>query len=345
LLGGAPGVSPPGPPERGTPVRPGVLEGMGLPLRELSPPVMIEGGEEGFASVLGHRLFYRSFGTPERGTVLGLHGGPGASHDYLLPFADLQQDGYRVVLFDLLGCGRSEVPEDHRLFTLEHNVEEVEGIRAALGLSKVHLIGSSYGGLLALACALRHPSNLRSLTTVGGLASVPFASREMRRLVATLPPEVQAVLAHHEGTGEFRAPAYLRAVDEFYRRFVCRMPEWPVELTQSFAMTLQRPVYGQMNGPNEFTITGSIRDIDLTRQLSTISVPTLVLGGRYDEVTPAVAEQIRRGIPGALRVEFSESAHVPFWEERVAFHGVVAGFLRSVDAPVARVRPASGPRA
>jgi proline iminopeptidase len=90
-------------------------------------------------------------------------------------------------------------------------------------------------------------------------------------------------------------------------------------------------VYGEMNGPNEFTISGTIRDIDLTEQLSTIHVPTLVLGGRYDEVTPRVAEQIHRSIAGSRRVEFEKSSHLPFWEERSEFHRVVAEFLRSVE--------------
>ncbi|MGB6501191.1 MAG: proline iminopeptidase-family hydrolase [Thermoplasmata archaeon] len=291
---------------------------------------MIE-GKEGFASVLGSRLFYRSFGEPRHGTILGLHGGPGASHDYLLPFADLSQDGYRVVLFDQLGCGRSDVPDDTSLFTLEHNVAETEALRESLDLGRVHLIGSSYGGLLAIACALAHPAGLRSLITVGGLASVAFASAEMRRLKGTLPAEVRATLSEHEARGDYRSPGYLKAVDAFYRAFVCRLDPWPPELLYSLEMTEKRPVYARMNGPNEFTITGSIRDIDLTPQLGSIRIPTLVLGGRYDEVTPQVAEQIRAGIPGARRVEFERSAHVPFWEERERFHSVVLEFLRSRD--------------
>ena len=291
--------------------------------------------EEGFVEVLGFRLFYRSFGDPHAPTVLGLHGGPGATHDYLLPFADLASDGFRVVLFDLLGCGRSEVPEDHTLFSLDHNVAEVEGVRTGLGLGRVHLIGSSYGGLLALAYAIRRPEHLRSLITVGGLADVPFASAEMARLKGSLPAETQEVLRRHERSGRFEDPEYLRAVDEFYHRFLCRMDPWPAEFQHSLDMTVRRPVYHEMNGPNEFTITGSIRDIDLTPDLPRIRAPTLVLGGRYDEVTPRVAEQIAKGIPGARRVEFAQSSHVPFWEERDAFHRTVAEFLRSVgSAPV-----------
>jgi proline iminopeptidase len=292
-------------------------------------------GTEGVVTVLGHRLYYRSFGAPTRGTVLGPHGGPGATHDYLLPFTDLVADGYRVVLFDLLGCGRSEIPADHSLFTLAHNVDEVEGVREGLGLGGVHVIGSSYGGLLALAYALRYPTNLRSLITVGGLADVPFARREMAHLKSTLPPPIPATLRTYEERGDLPAPEYAAAVDAFYRHFLCRLDPWPAEVQHSLEMTTQRPVYQEMNGPNEFTITGTIRDVDLTPQLPGIRTPTLVLGGRFDEVTPRVADQIHRGIPGSRRVEFEHSSHLPFWEERDLFHQVVAEFLRSVDGPAA----------
>ena len=286
---------------------------------------------EGMVTALGYRLFYRSFGRPDLGpTVLGLHGGPGASHDYLLPLADLAQAGYRVVLFDQLGCGRSEVPSDHSLFTLAHHVEETEAVRSLLGLGKVHLVGSSYGGLLAIAYALAHPSRLRSLTTVGGLASVPLAQREMVRLRSELPEEVRSVLDRGEAEGRMDAPEYLAAVSVFYRRHLCRLDPWPPELTYSLEQANLKPVYRIMNGPNEFTITGTIRDIDLTPRLGEIQVPTLVLGGRYDEVTPQVAQQIHDGIRGSRWVTFEESSHLPFWEERERFLSTLIGFLGSV---------------
>jgi proline iminopeptidase len=128
---------------------------------------------EGFVNVLGHRMFYRSFGTASKGTVLCLHGGPGATHDYLLPLADLAQFGYRVVLFDQLGCGRPGRTRGTKLYTVEHNVEEVEGILRRLRLGRVHLMGFGHGGALALATALKYQRHLRSLVVTSGLASVP----------------------------------------------------------------------------------------------------------------------------------------------------------------------------
>jgi len=284
---------------------------------------------EGHVKILGFDLFYRTYGRPTKGTILCLHGGPGATHDYLLSLEDLAQFGYRVVLIDQLGCGKSERPRGTALYTIAHNVEEVEGVRKALQLGKVHLMGSSYGGALAIATALKYQRNLRSLVITGGLASVPLTVREMRRLVNRLPPKTRATLAKYEAREDYENPEYLAAVDVFYRRHVCRLPVWPREVTYSFEH-LSRPVYFTMNGPNEFTIIGTIRDWDVTDQLPTIRVPTLVTVGRYDEVTPRVAESIHRGIRGSKLVRFEKSAHLAMWEERSHYIGVVRDFLDRV---------------
>jgi len=288
--------------------------------------------QEGFVRVLGYNLYYRSAGpTDGRGTILALHGGPGSSHDYLLPLRDLNRWGYRVVFFDQLACGRSEIPPGTDLFTLEHHIEETEGIRTALGLGRVHLIGSSYGGLLALAYAIKYQAHLRSLVTIGGLPDVPFATAEMNRLIDELPTADAQAIRVHSARGELTHPDYVRATNVFYHTYLCRLPEWPPDLVRTLQLGDERPVYRYMNGPNEFTITGTIRDINITPDLPKIRVPTLVTGGRYDEVTPACAEQIHRGIPGSRRVTFEKSSHTPFWEERETFMAVLAAFLEDVE--------------
>ncbi len=286
---------------------------------------------DGFVQVTGFRIYHRIFEPPSyQGTVLALHGGPGAHHEYLVPLVDLTDHGYRVVFMDQLGCGRSDRSPDPSVYTLEHNVEEVEGVRQALGLGRIHLVGSSYGGLLALAYAIQHQDHLKTLVTIGGLADVPYTTAEMWRLVRELPAETRAVIEKYDRLKEYHNPAYLKAVEEFYHRHLCRLPVVPPELIRALAET-NPDVYERMNGPNEFTITGTIKDIDLTPRLPTIQAPTLVTGGRYDEVTPNVARRIRDHIPGARQVVFEESSHVPFWEERTAFMETLVAFLKAHD--------------
>ena len=282
---------------------------------------------DGFASIHGYRFYWEIAGEPgPRGTVLTLHGGPGSTHDYLLPFADLARAGYRVVFFDQLGCGRSELARDVGEYSIDRDVSDVEELRQTLVLGRVHLVGSSYGGALAIAYALAHPEGLRTLVSASGLASVPLTVQEMARLKRELPAPYPEILARYEATGEYQHPEYLRAVDAFYRRHLCRLPEWPPELTYSIEHS-NSPKYLTMNGPNEFTITGTIRDWDVTDRLREIAIPTLVTAGRYDEVTPRVAESIHAGIRGSHLRRFEESSHVAFWEQRAAYLDALGSFL------------------
>lgn len=282
---------------------------------------------EGFVTVNGYRLFWRSDEPPAaNGTILLLHGGPGATHDYLLSFLDLVPKGYRVVLYDQLGCGRSDLAKSVAEYSVDRDVADLEALRNALGLGKVHVIGSSYGGALAIAYTLAHPTSVRTLVSASGLASIPLTIREMLRLKDELPADVRTTLARHEARGEFQHPEYLSAVMQFYRRHLCRLPVWPAEVQYTLDH-LSGPKYGTMNGPNEFTITGTIRDWDVTDRLGEIRVPTLVTVGRYDEVTPVVAQSIHEGIRGSKLVLFPESSHTAFWEERTPYMETVAAFL------------------
>ena len=281
---------------------------------------------EGYVSVLGFDLFYRQFGEPTKGDILGLHGGPGATHDYLLPLADLARHGYRVTLYDQLGCGRSQIPKDSALFVPEHYVEEVEEFRRKMSLGRPHIIGSSWGGMLAIAYALKYQRNMSTLITVGGLHSVPLTVREMQRMKKRLPAGVQEAMAKYESLGEYENPEYADAVMVYYRKHLCRLDPWPAEVTYSLEH-ISKPVYGTMNGPNEFTIIGNIRYWDVTNRLHAIRLPSLILGGRYDEVSPAVARELHRHIRGSELTIFPKSSHLAFWEERDAFMRRVVRFL------------------
>ena len=281
---------------------------------------------EGYASVLGYKLFYRIFGEPRNGTVLCLHGGPGATHDYLLPLADLAQGGYRVVFYDQLGCGRSEVPRDPGLLVVERYTEEVEEFRKAMKLGRIHLVGSSWGGQLAISYALKYQDRLKSLVTVGGYHNVPLMFEEMQRMKRALPSEIYRTLRRYEEAGDYENPDYLRAVTAFYRKHLCTLKEWPPEVQYSLDHT-SKLVYETMNGPNEFTIIGNTRYWNASDRLGSINVPTMILGGKYDEVSPAVARDMHKRIRGSRLVVFRRSSHMPFWEERKEFMKVVLGFI------------------
>ncbi len=263
-----------------------------------------------------------------------LHGGPGASHDYLLPLTDLAEDR-AVVFYDQVGNGRSTHYPDRGadFWTVELFVRELHNLVDALGIAdRHHVLGSSWGGFLAQEYALTHPTGLRSIVLADTAASFPDFVSEANRLRQELPPEVEATLKRHEDAGTTDDPEYEEACMVFYARHVCRLDPWPQELVEAFGWVDRDPtVYHTMNGPSEFHVVGSIKDWNVKNRLGEIDVPTLLVSGRYDEATPPLQETLKAGIPACEWVLFKESSHVPHMEEREQYMEVVGEWLARHD--------------
>lgn len=289
--------------------------------------------QEGYVTFRGHKVWYRVVGgaeEPGRLPLLALHGGPGAPHDYLEPLETLAADGRRVIFYDQLGCGNSDQPSDPGMWTVELFLEELARVREALGLERLHILGQSWGGMLGMEYALLRPAGLASITIADAPASVPHWASETNRLREALPQEVQRTLTHHEEAGTTADPAYQEAMLPFYARHVCRLDPWPDYVQRAFGR-IREEVYNTMWGPSEFRPTGSLKDWDITGRLGEIAVPALVLSGRYDEATPAIAEEVHRGIRDSEWVLFEESSHMPHAEEPERYHRAVADFLSRVE--------------
>ena len=266
--------------------------------------------------------------------LVALHGGPGATHDYLLSLKDLARDGRAVVFYDQLGNGRSShFPERGAEFwTVDLFVRELHNLVERLGIGEHHVLGQSWGGFLAQEYAFTKPAGLRSLVLADTAASFPRFVEEANKLRAELPPDVEATLRRHEDAGTTDDPAYMEACLVFYARHVCRVQPMPPEVLAAFEWIDKDPtVYHTMNGPSEFHVIGSIRDWHALDRLHEIDVPTLLVSGRYDEATPALQEEMRAGIAGAEWVVFEESSHMPHVEERARYMQVVGDWLRRND--------------
>jgi proline-specific peptidase len=286
---------------------------------------------EGRVAFRGYETWYRRIRAddPVGPPLLCLHGGPGGTHLRFAALAALA-DERDVVVYDQLGCGNSSQPSDPSLWTVELYVAEVAAVREALGLDHVHLLGHSWGGMLALEVALTQPAGLESLVLSSTLSSARLWESEAQRLRAELPDDVRGVLEAHEASGTLDDPAYEGAVRAYFGRHLCRLDPWP-EVVEEIMWTTREEVYNTMWGPNEMVPTGTLAGWDVTPRLAGIRVPTLVLCGRYDEATPHQAEVIASGILGAELTVFEESAHMTLIEEPERYVDVVRRFLRDVD--------------
>ena len=291
--------------------------------------------DEGYVEVEGGRVWYRRLGEGDALPVLLLHGGPGAAHDYMLPLAERLSEHRPAIVYDQLGCGRADKPDDTSLWTVDRSVTEVDQVRAALGLDRCHLLGQSWGGWLAIDYMARGPVGVAGLVLASTSASIAQFVAGARRLIDALPEPHRTALQELGARGEYDHPDYRAAEQEFYRHHLCRMNPWPEALVRSSDQMEGNQVYATMNGPTEFDVIGRLRTWDRTPDLGRIDVPTLVTCGRYDEITPACSETIAEGIPDARVVVFEESAHVAHLEEAEAYAGTVEEFLESVEARAA----------
>jgi len=290
--------------------------------------------EEGYIPVEdGYRVWYWSVGgsggKDEQVPLLLLHGGPGAPYDYLENLQALATETRRVIFYDQLGCGRSDQPDEPERWRVPRFVDEVGMVRKALGLERVHILGQSWGGMLAIEYALSQPDGLMSLILSNTTSSIPLWIAEANRLRAELPPEVQATLTRHEEAGTTDSEEYQQAMIVFYDRHVLRIQPMPDYVQRTFDNMGQ--VYLTMNGPSEFHVIGVIKDWDRTDRLAEIRVPTLIISGRYDESTPTINEVLQRGISGSEWIVFENSSHLSHVEEPELYMQTVRNFLNRVE--------------
>jgi len=285
---------------------------------------------EGYADFRGYRTWYRVVGDLDSATpLLALHGGPGSTHNYFRPLEQLAAER-PVVLYDQIGCGNSDRPSDIG-WSVDVFLEEVAAVRDQLGLERIHLLGTSWGGMLALEHVLSGAGGIVGLILSSTLSSVDQWAAEQMVLRNALPAEVVEVLDRHERAGTYDEPEYERAMEVYFDRHFYRGPQ-PREELERMAAGRAPDVYHAMQGPNEWTVTGALKGWDVRARLSEIDVRTLVIRGRHDMCTDAIAATLVSGIRGAREVILEESSHTPALEESEKYLEAISNFMREAEA-------------
>ncbi len=279
-------------------------------------------------TVDGYKIVTYSYGSGDDILFL-LNGGPGLPCDYLRdPHISLADEGYRVVAFDQLGCGNSDRPDDTSLWDINRYVEEVETVRKALGLERVHLLGQSWGGWLSIEYALTYTQEIRTLILANTCGDLPHLTTELNRMRNALGSETEAMMLHHEAMGTIDHPEYQAAVTILNYRHVCRLKEWPSSLLASVNDWNMGP-YGTMQGPNEFLYIGNLKDWNRIPDMHQLTMPTLIVTGTHDEIGPACALRMDNVLPNSEVVVLPNSSHVPFYEEPENYFAALKTFLKS----------------
>lgn len=279
--------------------------------------------DEGFIELEHGRIWYRRSGDGSALPILLLHGGPGAASYYLEPLEERLSRHRPVVVYDQLGCGRSDKPDDPSLWTLDYFTAELEQMRNALGLNECHLLGHSWGGWLSIDYLCRGPQGVAKVVLASTSSNIVTFVENCQRLMAGLPaPHAEVLLA-----GDLDSPGYEAAERAFLERHLCRLDPWPEAILKSVESLDGNQVYQTMNGPNEYTVVGNLRNWSRDADLHLIAQPALITYGAYDELGESCALNIKQGIPHAELICFEESSHMAHIEEAEAYSTAVEAFL------------------
>jgi proline iminopeptidase len=292
--------------------------------------------QEGFVDAHGVMIYYTTVG---RGAPLMIvHGGPGASHDYFLPYLLPLARRNKLVFIDERGSGKSEKLADPSGYTVENMVEDVEAVRVALGLGRINLLGHSYGGVLAQAYALKYQQNLNHLILCSTFSSTKALNEIFVRMKEKMPAELRDRIDKMEAEGlyghgqpyeqnRYTNDYMIAAWGEGYFPYLYQNnPDPNYDPIQNGVMSWD--LYREMWGSHgEFVVDGNLVSVEYTDRLATIHVPTLITVGDHDECDPSLEEAIHEKIAGSKLVILPKSGHMTFVDQPKLFIENVDGFL------------------
>ena len=291
---------------------------------------------DGFIDANGVMIYYMSTGHGQ--PLVILHGGPGASHDYFLPYLLPLARYNRVIFIDERGSGRSQKLEDRSSYTIENMVEDIEAVRQALGLGKISLLGHSYGGALAQAYALKYQRNLSHLILASTWSSTVAMNQVFVRMKQNMTPELrdridkleaQELFGHGKdyAKNRYTNEYMIAAWGEGYFPYVYHNhpdPNYDPIAQGNTSWDLYREMWGEHG---EFIIDGNLRSVEYTNRLSTIKVPTLIVVGEHDECDPSLSRTMQSKIAGSKLVILPNAGHMTFVDQTGMFIKTVHGFL------------------
>ena len=281
------------------------------------------------------KVWTKRFGRNDKIKILLLHGGPAMTHEYMECFETFfQREGFEFYEYDQLGSYYSDQPKDSSLWTNERFVEEVEQVRKAIGAdsSNFYLLGNSWGGILAMEYALRYQQHLKGLLISNMMASAPEYGKYAQDVLAKqMDPQVLQEIRDIEAKNDFSNPRYMELlIPHFYKEHICRMKEWPDGLNRAMKHA-NGEIYVMMQGPSEFGISGRLAKWDIKQRLHEISIPTLMIGARYDTMDPKAMEEQSKLVKNGQYLNCPNGSHLSMWDDQQVFMSGVIRFIKEVS--------------
>ncbi|KRM92666.1 proline iminopeptidase [Liquorilactobacillus cacaonum] len=284
---------------------------------------------EGFIPFGKYRTYYRIVGEKtKKPPLILLHGGPGSTHNYFKVLDDVATLSQRqLIMYDQIGCGRSSIPDDEpNLYNANTWLDELENLINYFELKEFHLLGQSWGGMLAIMYLCdRNEDKIKSLILSSTLSSAKLWSRELHRLIGYLPANEQQAIKHAELVQDFKEKQYLEANAHFMNLHAgTAFPNSKKEIVKG------TKAYMVAWGPNEYMPQGNLRNYEYTEKLTKIKTPTLIISGTDDLSTPLVSKVMADAISNSKWHLFEGSRHMPFVEENIRYKELLTSWLSNL---------------
>ncbi len=283
----------------------------------------------------GHKVWTKRIGNNPKIKVLLLHGGPALTHEYMECFESFfSQAGIEFYHYDQLGSYYSDQPENDSLWTIGRFVEELEQVRIKLGLNSDNffILGNSWGGILAMEYALKYQKNLKGMIISNMTADFDKYEAYNKQLRAAMRKSLIDSLEVFEKKNDYHNPKYQDLVfNEYYTRHILRLPvkAWPEPVLRSFKH-VNAHVYEYMQGPSEFVPGGILKHWSVWNRLKELTVPTLMIGAKYDSMNPAEMEEMSKLVKNGKYLYCANGSHLAMWDEQEFYMKGVIDFLKSV---------------
>jgi proline iminopeptidase len=284
------------------------------------------------------RVWTKRVGNNPKIKLLLLHGGPGATHEYFEAFDSyLPNAGIEYYYYDQLGSAYSDQPKEPDLWDLPRFVEEVEQVRQALKLDKsnFYLLGHSWGGVLAMEYALKYQQNLKGLIISNMMSSGPAYNEYAEKvLMPAMDQKILAEIKQLEAKKDYTNPRYMELlIPNHYVNHILRMPpdQWPDPVNRAFNK-INQAIYIPMQGPSELGLSGKLLTWDRTNDLSNITLPTLVIGARYDTMDPAYMEMMSKKLQKGRYLLCPNGSHMAMYDDQKTYVEGLTKFILDVDS-------------
>lgn len=284
-----------------------------------------------------YKVWTKRVGNNPKMKLLLLHGGPAATHEYFESFDSfLPEEGIEYYYYDQLGSHYSDQPDDSSLWTTERFVEEVEEVRMGLGLDSTnfYLLGSSWGGILAMEYALKYQENLKGLIISNMMSSAPEYGQYAEKVLAKqMDPDVLKEVRDLEAKKDFSNPHYMELLtSHFYEEHFCRFPaeEWPDPVKRSMNH-INATIYTLMQGPSEFGISGRLEKWDRSKDLQGLTIPTLTIGAKHDTMDPEHMKWMSTQVQQGRFLYCPKGSHLSMWDDQEHYFPGLIAFLHDID--------------